>query len=416
VNRLPASFILMCSIAPWVQATHAAPVDLYTPPGGSNSGAWAAGAHPAVVRVIAPERESMSLGSGVLVGQSEHLGLVVTNWHVVQDAAGTIMVVFPDGFRSAARLLRTDRHWDLAALAIWRPNVAPVPLAGYMPRPGEPLTIAGYGGGRYRASTGRLIDYAAPAQSFPFELLEVGTPARQGDSGGPIFNSRGEVAGVLFGTGGGRTMGSYSGRVRAFLMTVLDDFERLDPPTTMVAQQPVNAPAEQQAPQAADPVPPVFETAQPELAARPVPAVPSRAAPRPQAQPAQVARAPVALPVAPRAAEPAPARLPPMDREIPAAVPSRPLNPPQVAQADPPREVGPPRPAATEEAEDPSVLGWADLAGTTRTEQVKTVLAAIGALALLLFALRLLGEVDGSRARKAVPAAKPAARRSRRAA
>lgn len=361
----------------------------------------------------------------MLVGHSERLGLVVTNWHVVQDAAGTITVAFPDGFRSAARLLKTDRHWDLAALAIWRPNVSPVPLAGHMPRPGEPLTIAGYGGGRYRAATGRLIDYAAPANNFPFELLEVGTPARQGDSGGPIFNNRGEVAGVLFGTGGGRTMGSYSGRVRAFLLTVLDDFERLDPPSTMVAQQlpaaessaaqaGANERARQAIAQAApDPVPPVFERYQPEPAPRPVPAIASGAAPRPQGRPAQVAAAqrPASPPPQPTPPEPRAA-----SREIPVALPSAPPRAADLATATQAPEIGPPRPVASAEPAESAILTWSDLAGTTLAEQVKTVLAAIGVLSLLFLALRLLGEVDGSRSQKAAPPARPVARRSRRAA
>ena len=49
-------------------------------------------------------------------------------------------------------------------------------------------------------------------------MVEVAVSARQGDSGGPIFNSRGELAGVLFGEGHGRTSGSYCGRVRWFLV------------------------------------------------------------------------------------------------------------------------------------------------------------------------------------------------------
>ena len=53
----------------------------------------------------------------------------MTNWHVVREASGTITVAFPDGFRSAATVLRIDRDWDLAALAIWRPSVQPMPLA-----------------------------------------------------------------------------------------------------------------------------------------------------------------------------------------------------------------------------------------------------------------------------------------------
>ena len=43
-------------------------------------------------------------------------------------------------------------------------------------------------------------------------MVELAAPARNGDSGGPILNSRGELAGVLFGSAFGRTTGSYCGR------------------------------------------------------------------------------------------------------------------------------------------------------------------------------------------------------------
>ena len=43
--------------------------------------------HPAVVRVIAQEPEGISQGSGTLVDVRDQFGLVVTNWHVVRDAA-----------------------------------------------------------------------------------------------------------------------------------------------------------------------------------------------------------------------------------------------------------------------------------------------------------------------------------------
>ena len=34
-----------------------------------------------------------------------------TNWHVVSDVTGPVNVVFPDGFRSTARVLRVDLTW-----------------------------------------------------------------------------------------------------------------------------------------------------------------------------------------------------------------------------------------------------------------------------------------------------------------
>ncbi len=177
--------------------------------------------HPAVVRVTAEERVGTSHGSGTLVEVSADYGLVVTNWHVIRDAAGEITVAFPDGFRTPGKLLKADKDWDLAALLILRPNVPPVRIASKAPRPGDVLTIAGYGKGDYRAATGRCVQYVAPGANHPYEMLEVSVQARNGDSGGPILNDSGELAGVLFGAGGGSTSGSYCGRVRWFLESVL---------------------------------------------------------------------------------------------------------------------------------------------------------------------------------------------------
>ncbi|HEY2828142.1 MAG TPA: serine protease [Pirellulales bacterium] len=179
---------------------------------------------PAVVRVIAVDRDSMSLGSGTLVDASEDYGLVITNWHVVRDAVGPVEVVFPCGFHSMARVVRTDREWDLAALLIWKPPaVSPVPVSTVAPRPGDMLTIAGYGKGDYKMQSGPCTEYLAPAPGRPAEIVELAAAARHGDSGGPILNTRGELAGVLFGEGGGHTDGSYGGRVHKFLeLTALD--------------------------------------------------------------------------------------------------------------------------------------------------------------------------------------------------
>ena len=193
--------------------------------------------NPAIVRIIAPENDGVSYGSGTLVAVNDTYGLVVTNWHVVRDAAAPVWVAFPNGFRSAATILKTDRDWDLAALAIWRTNVTPLPLAIQPPRPGERLTIAGYGSGSFRAVSGQCTQYVSPGGNNPFEMIELSAPARNGDSGGPILNDRGEIAGVLFGSAYGQTTGSYCGRLRYFLSSAADDFQRLPAQPAAIAQQ-----------------------------------------------------------------------------------------------------------------------------------------------------------------------------------
>jgi len=176
--------------------------------------------HPAVVRIVAAEQAGASLGSGVLVDANREQAIVLTNWHVVRDSRSAVLVQFPDGFQTAGTVVRWDEAWDLAALVIWKPLATPIPLAATPPAPGELLTIAGYGRGPYRAQTGRCTEYLSPGTGYPKEFVELSAGARQGDSGGPILNERGELAGVLFGQNSGHTIGSCSTRLRTFLASV----------------------------------------------------------------------------------------------------------------------------------------------------------------------------------------------------
>lgn len=234
----------------------------------------AAAPRPAVARIVVAESGGTAYGSGALVDARGEYGLVVTNWHVVRDATGPIEVVFHDGFRSEARPIKLDKDWDLAALVIWRPTVAPLPLAGRAPRPGDELIICGYGSGEYREATGRCTDYYAPEIGLPHELVELSVEARQGDSGGPILNDRGEIAGVLFGAGQGTTLGSFGGRVGTFLASVAPGIsaplpatpQLQNPPPAMVAvqgpglNQSIQAPPQAVASQPTRPAAPAWQT------------------------------------------------------------------------------------------------------------------------------------------------------------
>jgi len=177
---------------------------------------------PVVARVIASTGPSRSTGSGVLVAASGTSGLVLTAWHVVRGSRDAVSVRWPDGSQSPARVVAGDDAWDLAALLVARPAATPVTLAATAPRVAEPLTIAGYGPPpfRYREQRGQCSDYLAPSPRHPRQFVELFATARQGDSGGPIFDARGELAGVLFAENGGRTIGSCSTRLRIFLAGV----------------------------------------------------------------------------------------------------------------------------------------------------------------------------------------------------
>ncbi len=192
--------------------------------------------HPSVAHVFVRESDALASGSGTLIYVDGDYGYVLTNWHVVRSAdPRQTLVKFPDGFQSAATVLKTDEKWDLALLRIWRPRVAPMSISTTVPAVGEELVIAGYGQGTYRAARGRCRHYAAPDAKSPQEMIEVSVAARQGDSGGPIINGRGELAAVLFGSGSGLTTGTHVGRIVSFLNSV-----SLEPPARQRATRVVN--------------------------------------------------------------------------------------------------------------------------------------------------------------------------------
>jgi hypothetical protein len=182
--------------------------------------------HPAVARIMSVETNAASFGSGTLVYKQGKHALLVTNHHVIRDSKEEILVSFPNGFRSSAKVVASDPTWDLAALLIWSPAMDAVAITKTAPEPGERLTIAGYGSGRYRAVSGICSQYVSPGLSQPAEMVELKAVARQGDSGGPIFNQEGELAGVLFGAGWRTTAGSYSGRVKKFLDPVVGRMQK----------------------------------------------------------------------------------------------------------------------------------------------------------------------------------------------
>jgi hypothetical protein len=321
---------------------------------------------------VAPGRGSVSYGSGTLVDAKGDFGLVVTNYHVINEATENISVIFPDGFYSLATVRKIDKNWDLAALVIKRPAVSPVPMAQAAPRPGEPLTIAGYGSGKYRAASGACTQYVAPGMRMPFEMVELAAKARQGDSGGPILNQRGELAGVLFGEGGGRTAGSYCGRVKWFLASLTD---RPDP--TVAAQRTPGAGTADRWSASGSPV---------ELASSPLARRASEGEPLTQRSHYEnvsehtpvtnVPGSPVRVAIQPRYANTAPLTSHPK-LEI-SNQQSEISNLPRVSLA-PPNELVP-----SENAQ------WTDLTGGPLLEQVKTYLAILGGCALLLHALKLL--------------------------
>jgi serine protease Do len=373
---------------------------------------------PAVARIVVPEKDGISYGSGTLVDARGQFGLVVSNWHVVRDAAGQITVEFPDGFKSPAEVVKTDKDWDLAALSIYRPHAAPMPVTATAPQPGEALTIGGYGSGQWRMAAGACTQYLAPGVEFPHEMVELSAEARQGDSGGPILNQRGELAGVLFGSGPGYTSGSYGGRVLKFLAAVVpggapgndgmpsssagsgQGLAALNPGYSPIAPPPQATALHEQQPSPAAPFIPPYS--------QPPTAIPDATALTPALKPttdpllSPPPRREVAERFAPRAIGSAADDVDPRVAVVPshhdlapsALLPANPLpgdHAPATALAPLAPRIGvPPSGVDVNQAPPEQLLAglWKHIGGPTLFDQTKAVLAGIGILSLVVVFLR----------------------------
>jgi hypothetical protein len=349
------------------------------------------------VRIVAPENQARSLGSGTLVHVTKEHGLVITNWHVVRDATGPVQVLFPDGFRSAGTVMKTDKEWDLAAIGIWRPQAEPIAIAATAPRPGDVLTIAGYGPGTFRAVSGRCIQYVAPSQTDPNQMIELSAEAREGDSGGPILNSQGQLAGVLLGARDGRTVGSYFGRVDQFLADVRSIMDRTAQAERIARHTPDSlAPL----PQPNDNFPRQDNGVEQKIAAQARrPAWQDRAA-EPLETRRDLATAPLAPPVEiPLATAAAQTRRPlaainsgGQDEFFRPAITPYPslAEPARSEQVLPARHPQAPAQMTRTLSDNDVVLRLTDIIGTSRGEQIRSMLAAIGVLSLIVFTSRIL--------------------------
>ena len=173
-----------------------------------------------MVRISARHGQVTSFGSGTLIAKKTNYGFVITNWHVVRDSSGYVTVGFPDHRDYEAAVVAVDDRWDLALLVIAEPKgVEPVVISPTIPKIGDYYWVAGYrGDGTYLIQGGRCKAFQQPEPiNIEAELIEISVPSENGCSGGPVFNAKKELVGVLFGSDHATTMASHCGRVIKFL-------------------------------------------------------------------------------------------------------------------------------------------------------------------------------------------------------
>ncbi|MEN8203842.1 MAG: trypsin-like peptidase domain-containing protein [Bacteroidota bacterium] len=143
---------------------------------------------------------SMGLGSGVLVRNN----MVLTAAHVVGNAE-EIMVQFYDGEAIPAKTIRMNRMVDVALIKLDKapgdPHVATMGNSDET-KTGERVFIIGAPMGLpFSLSTGVISGRHAKSdmvtEGYPVEFFQTDASINTGNSGGPMFNSKGEVIGIV---------------------------------------------------------------------------------------------------------------------------------------------------------------------------------------------------------------------------
>jgi serine protease Do len=142
-----------------------------------------------------PQQPAHGIGSGFIVSAD---GIVLTNAHVVQNAS-EVMVKLTDRREFKAKVIGVDPQTDVAVLKIDAKNLPAVKLAKTDDvRVGEWVVAIGSPFGFENTVTSGIVSAksrALPDGSYvPF--LQTDVAVNPGNSGGPLFNMKGEVIGI----------------------------------------------------------------------------------------------------------------------------------------------------------------------------------------------------------------------------
>ena len=151
-----------------------------------------------------PVTSSPVSGSGFVVSED---GYVVTNYHVIESATGSgrtsIKVQTYDGSSYDAEVTGYDAAADIAVLKIEAGGLSPI-TAGSMKncRVGNRVYAVGNPLGEltYTMTDGIIcaLDRVITTEtSYSINVFQINAAVNRGNSGGPVYNGRGEVIGIV---------------------------------------------------------------------------------------------------------------------------------------------------------------------------------------------------------------------------
>lgn len=153
---------------------------------------------PSVVSILASHRSGRSTGTGVILSGQ---GYVVTNYHVIEDAA-KVEVQLTDDRVCSARIVGSDPASDLAVLQISAEGLVSAEFGNSdVLRVGDAVVAIGDPlGVEYRGTMTNgiisAINRNMNVNGRSMNLIQTNAALNSGNSGGPLINSIGQVIGI----------------------------------------------------------------------------------------------------------------------------------------------------------------------------------------------------------------------------
>jgi len=152
---------------------------------------------------LPPGLHGIPRGRGVVTGQGSGFfisadGFAVTNNHVV-DGADKVEVTTDDGKTYSAKVIGTDARTDLALIKVEGGSNFPfAKLSDGKPRIGDWVLAVGNPFGLGGTVTAGIVSASGrDIGNGPYDdFIQIDAPVNKGNSGGPAFNTEGEVMGV----------------------------------------------------------------------------------------------------------------------------------------------------------------------------------------------------------------------------
>ena len=152
---------------------------------------------PSSLSILATKGDgTASAGSGFIFTET---GYVMTNYHVVENAVDIVVIDYKYNTYSAS-LIGYDSDMDMAVLYIENGDFAPVTIGDSSTvKLGEEVVTIGCPSGdefMFSVSNG-IISGVDRTTSTGAKMLQTNAPLNPGNSGGPLFDSKGHVIGIV---------------------------------------------------------------------------------------------------------------------------------------------------------------------------------------------------------------------------